>query len=235
MKKNVTMLAFGILLLPMQAQTRQAENNAQETKRDHLNEYLTEQNQMKRMWKLNLFDVAIMKPSIALEQKIGKRTTLETELQLNLFSAHPYSRNYFWGYESNHNFNSWQRFRVNVNYKFYYNTNKRSQKEKPAGGFFGGYLVSGLEWGNGYYRIRQNFSEPTLRGQENRYGAKLGWGYHQKIGNVAYLDFDTGIKGGLRHLSNTPSNLSNTAVYITPYVDIKVGLYLNKFNRPFRK
>ncbi|MDA3893544.1 MAG: hypothetical protein PF517_17915 [Salinivirgaceae bacterium] len=94
--------------------------------------FMAEKEDVKQLYKINLMQIAYLRINPSFERKLTDNTSLEFEFN---FGRSPYS------YRSP---GSTFLF-PEINYKYYYNKNKRQEKGKNTNGFSGNYLALGME------------------------------------------------------------------------------------------
>lgn len=193
--------------------------------------FIADKEEVKRLWKFNAVDWAVLNPSLALEQKLGKKSSLEVETKIFLGD--------YIGFVNGYIYNGWHQPKATIyaDYRLYTNLLKRERKGKPTNGFSANYFSAGILGGYGkllseytdhvdYYG--NNYYENTLQ-----YRARLAYGIQRRIGSIAYFD----VKIGFQYIF--PVKL--TEDYYTYgdhsdlFIDLNFGIALKSLKRPLFK
>ena len=212
--------------------------------------FMVEKEDVNHLWKFNAVDWGTFNPSIAFEQRIKGRSSFEVEALLQPNYTKKGIRMIV-AYDPNidpFSITNEKRikFGVNLDYRFYYNRNKREIKGKNTNGFSGNYLFFG-----GGINVSNLASEYI---NSNRYihwdlgyAYKAGLGVQRRIGNIGYADIKFGLmleNAPEYYYSNYPSGLdiaqpepisSTNIVYLIPFIDINLGIALKSLKRPLFK
>lgn len=211
--------------------------------------FLLEKTDVKKLFKIDLIQLALKRPNFSFEKKLPNNSSVEIECLASLYYPGNYRGNIF-------DFNLSEKvfyFNINSDYKYYYNTKKRTLKGKNTNGFSANYISIGLSahlnfYDKGYYKI---FNDGIIRdkyvydnpwndinppshnkvqfvfgkheARENTGYIKFGYGLQRRIGNIGYASAELKLGFG--------SNEDFSTLYIMPEINIKAGFAIKSFKR----
>lgn len=190
--------------------------------------FIVENEETKRLFKLNAVDWATLNPSFAYEQKLSRSISFELEAKVFLRDYNTYKVDLITHQEENTSFYYSPISEFNLDFRYYYNQNKRVEKGKQANGLVGDYLFIGTGLGLGNSII--NYNDPNYKyNNTKRYCAKTGYGVQRRIGNIGYIDLRLGLMG---NYYNTLEEINIEDRYkLSAFLDIKIGFGFKSFKR----
>lgn len=219
--------------------------------------FVQEKEEVKQLFKVNLFQVALLRPNFSYERKLSEKFSLELEGTLALYSR-PYDNYAARFYLDGPNITY---LNLNSTLRFYHNIDKRKRKGKKTNGFSANYFSFGLSshisfYNDYYYGIYDNgdfFVKRTLYGYNYYHDpndiplpgdykaekVQIIGGKHVPRENIYYSKFGYGFQrrignigywGGEFKLGIGTNNRMNI-LYITPEVHLKAGFALSSLRR----
>lgn len=183
--------------------------------------------QTKHLWKLNF-----LKPEIGFEQRLAKAWSAEGYLGFGLYSfpvGISISSNDIITSDENSSTNE---SRIEQQFKYYYNLNRRQRLAKKTNGFSSNYIASSFYCEA--FRYGSNHTKAIS------YNLGIRSGLQRRIGNLGYFEFYTGLyyrweKQTSRNLVGSGNNLyyENETQYSNGFillVGLKVGFAIDSFH-----
>lgn len=176
---------------------------------------LPEKKKIYTLIKFNAVDWGLLHPSIIVEQNMNGAFNVEPIVKLAYFD---------WTFEEGIHY----ALQAGIDFKYYYNNKRRLRLGKKTNGFVGNYFALGgkatLSDSKDYLSTLmkdQNigFEEPLTGNIFHIYSAEAKYGIQRRIGNVGYLDVQTGFR--YIHVLQYGQN-------VVPFLRIGIGFGLTK-------
>ncbi len=185
------------------------------------------------LWKLNLVDLAVLRPNLGYEHRLGRSWSVEG------YGSLGFNGNLELEYEENdpipfptNNFDYVIEFEQQ--FKYYYNLTRRKKIGKKTHGFRGNYVASSFWYKSSHGESTNNQYYPSIfHFNSTQYNAGLKYGLQRRIGNIGYIDFSIGAYyrwesiTGYSYSDRTEINTKNNRVVLS--IGIKAGFAIDSF------
>ena len=234
----------------------QVSNDTTSSQYDKMLKYfLLDKIEVKQLYKVDLFQLALKRPNFSYEKKILNNSSIEIEGLATFY--HNTSRNYTYAFPTFDGPLIYY-FNLNIDYKCFYNTNKRIAKGKHTNGFSANYLSVGFS-ANLFFFNRDDFrinNDGTISFLYNyinypfplpfdysdntqHSNLELVFGRHEIRENRGYVKFGYGMQRRIGNIGFVSSeiklgfgtNKDFSTLYITPEINIKAGFAIKSFKR----
>ncbi|MBI9069137.1 MAG: hypothetical protein JEZ09_17710 [Salinivirgaceae bacterium] len=218
--------------------------------------FINEKKEINNLYKIDLFQLALLKPNFNLEHKLTKNSSFEFEASFSAHNKYQGGSYQISGFSMGTNTINIIKLNIGADIKYYYNLNQRSNKGKITTGFSGNYFSAGLMTylsfyssstfnknnngqinPNGYYLPFESYTDHTKEGLHWIFGnpifyesiasLRFGYGLQRRIGNIGYFGAEAKLGIG------TNKSLSN--LYIMPEINVKAGFAISSFKNLKRR
>lgn len=231
----------------------QVSNDTTSSQYDKMLKYfLLDKTEVKHLYKIDLFQLALRRPNFSYEKKILHNSSIEIEGLATIYENTSMNHHFFIPTFTDPLI---YYLYLNIDYKYFYNTNKRIAKGKHTNGFSANYFSVGFSanlffFNRDDFRINNDgrifllyryedlaptfdFSDKTqhrdlelvLRHEirESRGFVKFGYGLQRRIGNIGFISSEIKLGFG--------TNKDFSTLYISPIINIKAGFAIKSFKR----
>ncbi len=162
--------------------------------------FIADRNEVRHLWKLNLYGSLLLEPTISYENRLGNKWSVILGLDLYRLNPTVYDQ---YG------------VKLLTNLRYYHNIEKRDFKGKNTNGFSANYFAFGINtYLNNFQQINYN-NEAELIYSFGDIGIptsgilptiNFAYGIQRRIGNIGYVDISTGLGFGRTFGTGSPQN-----------------------------